>query len=72
MPYKLKLPAFSDFSKKQREDLIYQYIKKELESIQRRASLNNPGDRETLLAHPDALELPAISLNPIMCYSFSI
>jgi GNAT superfamily N-acetyltransferase len=28
-----------------------------LESIQWRASLNNPGDREALLAHPDAIEL---------------
>src|SRR5947207_690610 len=30
-----------------------------LESIQRRASLNNPGDREAILAHPDAIEVPA-------------
>lgn len=29
-----------------------------LEELQRRASLNNPGDREALLAHPDAIELP--------------
>src|SRR5881392_1802160 len=29
-----------------------------LESLQRRASLNNPGDREVLLANPDAIELP--------------
>jgi GNAT superfamily N-acetyltransferase len=29
-----------------------------LESIQRRASLNNPGDREALLAHPEAITLP--------------
>lgn len=29
-----------------------------LEALQRRASLNNPGDREALLAHPDAIELP--------------
>lgn len=29
-----------------------------LESLQRRASLNNPGDREALLAHPDAIMLP--------------
>src|SRR5439155_23723203 len=29
-----------------------------LESLQRRASLNNPGDREALLANPDAIELP--------------
>lgn len=30
-----------------------------LEALQWRASLNNPGDREALLAHPDAIELPA-------------
>ena len=29
-----------------------------LEELQRRASLNNPGDREALLAHPDAINLP--------------
>ena len=29
-----------------------------LESLQRRASLNNPGDRDALLAHPDAITLP--------------
>lgn len=29
-----------------------------LEGLQRRASLNNPNDREALLAHPDAIELP--------------
>ncbi|MCW5696113.1 MAG: GNAT family N-acetyltransferase [Bauldia sp.] len=29
-----------------------------LEDLQRRASLANPGDRETLLAHPDAISLP--------------
>lgn len=29
-----------------------------LEEVQRRASLNNPGDREAILAHPDAIELP--------------
>jgi GNAT superfamily N-acetyltransferase len=29
-----------------------------LESLQRRASLNNPGDRDALLEHPDAIELP--------------
>jgi GNAT superfamily N-acetyltransferase len=29
-----------------------------LESLQRRASLNNPGDRDALLAHPDAIEVP--------------
>jgi N-acetylglutamate synthase-like GNAT family acetyltransferase len=31
----------------------------ELEQLQRRASLNNQGDREALLAHPDAIEVPA-------------
>jgi GNAT superfamily N-acetyltransferase len=29
-----------------------------LESLQRRASLSNPGDRDALLAHPDAINLP--------------
>ena len=29
-----------------------------LEALQRRASLNNPGDREALLANPGAIELP--------------
>jgi len=31
---------------------------KELEALQWRASLNNPGDRNALLANPDAIELP--------------
>src|SRR5439155_21865934 len=31
---------------------------KELEDLQRRASLTNVGDRDALLAHPDAIELP--------------
>lgn len=31
---------------------------KELEDLQRRASLTNAGDREALLANPDAIELP--------------
>jgi GNAT superfamily N-acetyltransferase len=31
----------------------------ELEALQWRASLANPGDRDALLAHPDAIELPA-------------
>jgi ribosomal protein S18 acetylase RimI-like enzyme len=31
---------------------------KELEALQLRASLNNAGDRDALLAHPDAIELP--------------
>jgi GNAT superfamily N-acetyltransferase len=29
-----------------------------LEALQRRASLNNPGDRDALLANPDAIALP--------------
>jgi GNAT superfamily N-acetyltransferase len=33
-----------------------------LESLQRRASLSNPGDRDALLAHPDAIALPADQL----------
>jgi N-acetylglutamate synthase-like GNAT family acetyltransferase len=31
---------------------------KDLEALQRRASLNNAGDREALLANPDAIQLP--------------
>ncbi|HEX6043016.1 MAG TPA: GNAT family N-acetyltransferase [Pyrinomonadaceae bacterium] len=31
---------------------------KQLEALQWRASLNNPGDRDALLAHSDAIELP--------------
>jgi hypothetical protein len=31
---------------------------KELEALQLRASLNNPGDREALLANPDAVAIP--------------
>ena len=31
---------------------------KELEDLQTRASLTNAGDRDALLAHPDAVELP--------------
>jgi len=31
----------------------------ELEGLQLRASLSNAGDRDALLAHPDAIELPA-------------
>jgi N-acetylglutamate synthase-like GNAT family acetyltransferase len=30
----------------------------ELEGLQRRASLKNPGDREAILAHPDAIQIP--------------
>jgi GNAT superfamily N-acetyltransferase len=29
-----------------------------LEALQRRASLNNPGDREAMLANPEAIQLP--------------
>ena len=29
-----------------------------LEDLQRRASLNNPGDRDALLAHPEAIAVP--------------
>ena len=32
--------------------------RKQLEALQWRASLNNPGDRDALLSHPDAIELP--------------
>jgi N-acetylglutamate synthase-like GNAT family acetyltransferase len=32
--------------------------REQLEALQRRASLNNPRDRDALLAHPDAIELP--------------
>jgi N-acetylglutamate synthase-like GNAT family acetyltransferase len=32
---------------------------KELEDLQRRASLTNAGDRDALLTHPDAIELPS-------------
>jgi GNAT superfamily N-acetyltransferase len=31
---------------------------KQLEALQWRASLNNPGDRDALLANPDAIQLP--------------
>ena len=31
---------------------------KELEDLQRRASLTNVGDRDALLTHPNAIELP--------------
>jgi len=32
--------------------------KPELEQLQRRASLENKGDRDALLAHPDAIQVP--------------
>ena len=31
---------------------------RDLEELQQRASLNNPGDREVLLQNPDAIQLP--------------
>jgi N-acetylglutamate synthase-like GNAT family acetyltransferase len=34
------------------------FERKDLEDLQRRASLTNVGDRDALLAHPDAIELP--------------
>ena len=34
-----------------------------LEALQRRASLQNPGDRDALLAHPDAIHLPLEQIN---------
>ena len=33
-----------------------------LEALQRRASLENRGDRDALLANPDAIELPAANI----------
>lgn len=33
-----------------------------LEGLQTRASLNNPGDREAILAHPEAINLPVSQL----------
>lgn len=35
---------------------------KQLEDLQLRASLTNAGDREALLAHPDAIELPVTQI----------
>lgn len=34
-----------------------------LEQLQLRASLNNEGDREALLAHPDAIDLPEAQIS---------
>ena len=39
-----------------REALLVEH--RALEELQRRASLNNPGDREALLANPDAVAVP--------------
>src|SRR5215813_7217617 len=36
---------------------------KELEELQLRASLTNAGDRDALLAHPDAIELPLAQIS---------
>ncbi len=36
---------------------------RELEELQLRASLNNPGDREALLTNPDAVALPIEQIN---------
>lgn len=33
-----------------------------LEALQMRASLNNPGDREAMLANPDAIDLPVAQI----------
>jgi hypothetical protein len=44
-----------------RDFMIRQVVtseQKELEDLQLRASLTNAGDRDALLAHPDAIELP--------------
>jgi GNAT superfamily N-acetyltransferase len=38
--------------------LAFASEQKQLEALQWRASLNNPGDRDALLAQPDAIELP--------------
>jgi len=39
-----------------------------LEALQMRASLNNPGDREAILAHPDAVSLPESQLSAEQVY----
>jgi N-acetylglutamate synthase-like GNAT family acetyltransferase len=39
--------------------LAFPSEKLELERLQMRASLENEGDRDALLAHPDSIELPA-------------
>jgi GNAT superfamily N-acetyltransferase len=36
--------------------------KTSLEALQWRASVNNPGDREAILSHPDAIEIPVEQL----------
>ena len=37
---------------------------KALEAVQWRASLNNPGDRDALLANSDAIEVPLQQIEP--------
>lgn len=39
-----------------------------LESLQWRASLNNPGDRDALLANPDAIEIPVQQIEDSYLY----
>ncbi len=39
-----------------------------LEALQRRASLANPGDRDVILAHPDAIEIPLRQLESGQVY----
>jgi GNAT superfamily N-acetyltransferase len=39
-----------------------------LEALQRRASLANPGDRDAILAHPDAIEIPLRQLESGQVY----
>ncbi|MEO6079585.1 MAG: GNAT family N-acetyltransferase [Steroidobacteraceae bacterium] len=39
-----------------------------LEALQRRASLANPGDRDAILAHPDAIEIPTLQLESGQVY----
>jgi len=39
-----------------------------LESLQRRASLANPSDREAILAHPDAIDLPQAQIDALQVF----
>jgi GNAT superfamily N-acetyltransferase len=39
-----------------------------LEALQRRASLANPGDRDAILAHPDAIDIPLSQLESGQVY----
>lgn len=45
-------------SKSPRVRLALPAEQRALEALQRRSSLQNPGDRDALLAHPEAIELP--------------